>query len=200
MAFRVKNFASFPWRTVALHGGYFHAMPSTWLLAMCVYLNALHARSLLCTALELTTIWGDQCFHKEVRSVLRHQVCMLTSTPGLISKLRALPISYIIGGRSKRKGTKDRLLSGVVQDAHLPCQLAWICGHLGDTPLRGIWRSFQRGLTEKGKPTPHVYSTILWAEQKEKEGNTLNTSVIPEDSWMWAPCDQLPQDPAAVPS
>lgn len=104
---------------------------------------------------------------------------MLTSIPGLIPKLRALPISYIIGGRHKRKGTMDRLLSGVVQDSHLPCQLAWICGHLGDTPLRGIGRSFQRCLTEKGKPTLHVYTPFRELNRRKRRESTLNTSVIP---------------------
>lgn len=179
MAFCVKLFVSFPWRTVALHWGHFHAMPRTWLLAMYVYLNALHIRSLLCPALEPTTIWVINVFIRKYVQCFRQQTCMLTSTPGFIPKLRALPINYIIRGRHKRRGTKERLPSAVVQDAHLPCQLAWICSLLGDTPLKRYLKEFPERFNSEGKAHPACTAPFHELIRRKRKESTLNTSVIP---------------------
>lgn len=117
-----------------------------------------------------------QCF--------RRQTCMLTSTPGLIPKLRALPINYIIGGRHKRRGTKDRLRSGVVQDAHLPCQLAWICSHLGDMPLKRYLKEFPERFNWEGKahPTCVLHHFVSWIEGKGRKAHWTAASFpkLPE--------------------
>lgn len=114
---------------------------------------------------------GINVFIRKYVQCFRHQACMLTPTPGLIPKLRALPINYIIGGRQKRKRTKDRLLSGVVQDAHRPCQLAWICSHIGDMPLKSYLKEFPERFNWEGKVHPEWarHPSVSWIEGKERK-------------------------------
>lgn len=46
---------------------------------------------------------------------------------------------------------------------NLHYQLIWIGDRLGDTPLGVSVRAFQRGLTEVGRLTLNLGSTIQWA-------------------------------------